>query len=140
MAQIHGRNLKLHIDDVSAASQDFTGDFNNITFSWTRDNPDVTTFGKDTIQRMAGLRDATLSYSGIFNTGTVTAACVIGGLMNGSALTRVRWFPAGSTTGCMFWTGCFLVSKYEEVGPVNGPMAINMEMQMASGSVSASTV
>ncbi len=140
MATIHGRNVAIHMDDTSGASQNVGGDFNNVTFSWTRDNPDATTFGKDSTQRMAGLRDATISVAAFWNNAANGATCIFGGLMAGSTITRVKWLPGGSTTGCLFWTGCFLLSKYEEVGPVNGPLAANYELQLASGSISASTV
>jgi len=140
MPTLHGSNYRIHMEDTAGASQNVGGDFNNVTFSWTRDNPDTTTFSKDSIQRMAGLRDATVSVTALWNNAANGATCIFGALMPGSTITRVKLFPAGSTTGCTFWTACFLPSKYEEVAPVNGPMAANYELQLASGSISASTV
>lgn len=140
MAKIHARNSSFYVDDSSGASQALTGDLNQITLTWTHGNAEVTTFGNDTVQRISSLRDVTLKGTAIWNSGTTQAPCVLNGLMSGSSISRIQWFPAGSgNTACKFYTGCMLIDSYEEVGPVGGPVAVSFSFQMAAGSLSAST-
>ena len=140
MPQSHGKNAKIFCWDVAGACQDMSGDVNNTTMTWTKDNPDTTTYGNDTIQRMSGLRDVKVAITAIYNNGTNKAACVIGAHMAASSNILVKWFPVGQQSGCTFWTGCFLPSSYEEVGPVNAPIGLNFALEHSSGSLSASSV
>lgn len=140
MANQHGTNTKLHVSDSSAASQDLSGDLNNVTLSWSRNNAIVTALGDNSVQRISGLRDATITATVVWNSGTNAATCVIGGLMGASAITLVKWMPAGCITGCLMWTGCFLPSAYDETGPIDGAVGATFTLQLASGSLSASTV
>ena len=141
MAQQHGRNSVLELFNSAGASQNVSGDLTNVALSFTRDNADVTTFGDDTVQRISGLRDYTLTCTGIWNSGTAsTVIDTLDDLMSGSIITLFRWFPGGKISGCQFWTGCALVSAYDETAPVNGPVGLSFAMQSAAGSLSASTV
>ena len=141
MPQIHGRNSSVIIYDSAGASQALTADANNTTLAWSRNNPDVTTYGFDTTQRLAGMRDYTLTVAGIWNSGTGKIVDNLDNLMSGSIITTFRWMPSGSTqTGCPFYTGCALISAYQEAGPVNGPVTLTATFQAAAGSLTASTV
>ena len=135
----HGTQTKVFIWDTGSTCRDLSGDFNSVTLSWTRDNPDVTTFGKNTIQRIGGLMDAALNGAGIWNSGATSSACVLADLMNASLPTLVRYAPA-SITGCPVYVACMLVSQFEVTGPVNGPTGISWAFQVAAGSMSASQV
>lgn len=140
MPQMQGKNSVLHIWDSAGTSRNISGDLNSVTLTYTRENVDVTTFGDDAMQRLSGLRDATLSIAGVWNTGTGNINDVMDDLMNGSVITLVRWMPGGSTAGCPFWTGCFLANSYEENSNLTGPVAFTAAFQFAAGSLSASTV
>ena len=141
MPFIHGRNSALAIWDSSAASQLVQGDLNSISFSWTRDNPETTTMGKDTKQRIAGVRDATVSFAGIWNASAVLGIdTVCSALMTASTIALLKYYPAGVTTGCAFYTGCFLLSEYSLQSTLSGAVSVTGTFNMASGSMSASTV
>ena len=141
MSNIHGRNSFISVTESAAASADLSGDTNNTTWTWSRDNPEATTYGKDSIQRISGLRDAALTVAGIWNNndGASTAtACVMRGLMAGSLNSYVRYAPA-KVTSCPLFTACMLVNSYEETSPVNGVVTFTAALQLGSGSVTAST-
>ena len=141
MPQIHGRNTVLELFDSSGASATVSGDLNQFSLSWTRNNADVTTFGKDTTHRISGLRDYELSGTAIYNSDTASAVQVaLAGHMTGSANALFRWYPAAKTTGCEFWTGCALLSSYSEAAPVDGAVTLSFALQAGSGSLTASTV
>jgi len=140
MPQIHGRNWSLHIWDNSAASRNATPDLTSLSLSWSRNNPDATTFGKDSVQRISGLRDATLSGAFIYNTDTNGIRDVLEDLTSTSTVTLLKFISASGVAGCPMWTGCFLLSAYEESVPLDGPVAATFTFQLASGSLSASVV
>lgn len=139
MGKHHGRNSSLTIIDAAGASMAFSPQLNSTVLAWSRNNPDVTTYGYDTVQRISGLRDYTLTLAGIWDgSGSMTVS--LDDLMSGSIITLVKWYPAGSqSTGCPFFTGCMLLSAYSENGPGNGPVATTATFQAAAGSLSAST-
>ena len=51
MTQVHGRNLVLQLFPSGAASLNVSGDMNSANLTWSRNNPETTTFGKDTVQQ-----------------------------------------------------------------------------------------
>lgn len=141
MPFIHGKNSAIAIWDSSGASQLVQGDLNSISFSWTRDNPETTTMGKETKQRIAGIRDAKISFAGIWNASAVLGIdTVISALMTASTNTLIKYYPAGVTTGCGFYTGCFLVSEYSLQSTLSGAVSVTGAFDMAAGSMTASTV
>lgn len=139
MAKRHGRNFIVHAWDNAGGSQNITPDLTSVTLSFTRDNPAVTTFGKDSVQRISGIRDATVTGAAVYDNETITAS-LLRDLQSSSTVTLLRLIPAGSTTGCPMWTGCFLLSAYEETAPIDGPVAATFTFQLASGSLSASVI
>jgi len=140
MPQILGRNSILHIWDNAGTSRNVSGDLNNIVLSWTRANADMTTFGKDTTQRIAGVRDATLTAAAIWNTGTGNIDDIMDDLLSGSTITLMKFMPGGSTAGCPVYSACMLVNQYQVTAPLAGAVAAAFTMEMAAGSMSASTV
>ena len=82
-----------------------------------------------------------VSIAGIWNTETASGNDVVmNGLLAGSANTLIRFMPAGCTTGCVFYTGCFLVSQYQMQSALTGAVAWTGTLQLSSGSISASSV
>lgn len=140
MPQIHGRNALLHVWDSAGTSRNISGDLNNIVLAWSKANADVTTLGDDTNQRISGIRDATLTGAAIWNTGTGNVDDVMDDLMSGSTIALIKYMPGGCTTGCPMYTACMLLNAYEVTAPLNGAVAAAFTFEMASGSVSASSV
>ena len=139
--QIHGRNTILEMWDSAAASWNISGDLNNVTFSWTRSNADTTTFGNTYTQRISGLRDYNLQVTAIYNAESSSGVnAVAAAHLNASANIVFKWYPATKTSGCEFWTGCTLISAYQEQAPVNGAVTLQFTLEGSSGSLSASTV
>ena len=138
MPYVHGRNAKLLVTESAGSTRDVSGDSNSITLTWTRDNPDVTTFGQDTHQRIGGLHDATMTGAYVFNT---TESCgvpqVFDNLISGSYVTYIQYAPGGSITGCPLYTACMLVNSHSHTAGVNAAVAGTWAMQIASGSLTS---
>lgn len=141
MPFVHGKNTVIFVWDAAGTCRNISGDKNSVTLSWSRNNPETTTFGKIAMQRIAGLHDVTLSGTGIFNTDDTTGIdAVFSGIMNASLNTLIQLAPAGSVSGCPLYSACYQMSKYDIVGPVNGVAAVNWEFQHGSGSLTAASV
>lgn len=130
---------------ASAGSADVSGDINNVSVRWDKNNPDVTTFGDTTIQRISGLRDYSLDFAGIFTpntggSGALDAHSLMVSEMNASTMTVFRVAPAGSISGCPVYSGSALISSLQVTGPVNGPVAISFTLQSGAGSLTAACV
>lgn len=138
---IHGRNAKLFVWDAAAACRDVSGDSNDITLNWTRSDVDTTTFGNDTMQRIAGIRDATLSFAALYNGGSPTGIDFVSAcLMTASGPQLIKFLPAGCITGCTYYAACMLLDKWDIKAVVTDHVAVTGEFHMASGSVTASQV
>lgn len=140
MAQAHGRNAGINLLDSAASRQSIAGDFNNIQLTWTRDNAESTTLGKDSKQRISGLRDATITGAAVFNSGTGNIDAVMSGLMAASLNSLITFAPAGSVTSAPCYSGCYLISNWSVTAPLNGVVAAAFTFQLGSGSVTIGTI
>ena len=139
MSQAHGNQAVIHIIG-SLASLNATGDLNNFTVRWDKNNPEVTTYGFNTVQRISGVRDYSIDLAGIYNSG---ATCVYSQLvseMNASTLTFFRIAPTGSISGSVVFSGCAFVSTVGLTGPQNGPVAMTFTIQSGAGSLTAACI
>lgn len=138
MANTLGNNIVVHIFTTSG-SIDASGDLNSSNLKWDRNNPETTTYGKSTVQRIAGLRDYSLDFAGLFNSGPSAMFSQLIADMNASLYTLIKWLPAGSVTGCPILSGSMLLSSFNMSGPVGGPVAISWTAQAGAGSLTAAS-
>lgn len=141
MPFVHGKNVVIWVYDSGGTCRNLSGDKNSVTLSWSRNNPETTTFGKVAVQRIAGLQDATLSGAGIWNSDATTGIdVVLSGLIAASTPALVLFAPGGSVSGCQLYSACMQISKFDVVGPVNNVVAVNWEFQLGSGSITDGSV
>lgn len=109
-------------DDLSAYS-------NSITFTRTADTLDVTTFGKNSKVYISGLKDATASVEGIYDSTAMTGpGAVLRPLVGGAAVTLV-YRPEGTGSGKPEAEVDVVVNSYEESAEVAGVISWTAEMQ-----------
>ena len=141
MGYEHGRNAKLFVDDKDAACQNVTAALTSITFNRSKNNPETTTMGDETVQReVGGIRDATLDFSFIFNHGT--GACpveLLEGMFSGSAHRRVQYAPA-SVAGSPVYTACMRLNNFSYQSPVDGVITGTANFENAVGNVASALV
>jgi len=140
MAYVHGSKAQLWIDTQAGACTEISSQITEISFTRSRSDPETTTMGDSTVQReVSGIRDATLEYSGIWNT-TSNLTGIVGLLddaYSGSLVTRVQYCPAGSVTGCPIYTASMRIQTFAHRTPVGGVATVNFTAAIASGSVVA---
>jgi hypothetical protein len=138
MGQVHGSKGVLFIDDQAAACQEMTGDTNSITFGRSKNNPESTTMGLNTVARIDGLRDATLDVTSVFDSGGAEAVVgLLDDMYAGSLVSRMQYLPAGSVTGEPIYTASMRLSSYAHNQPVDGVTTTTYSLAIASGSVTA---
>ena len=138
MPNVHGSKAKVFIDNAAGACQDVSGDVTGVTFTRTKNNPESTTLGHNTVQRIDGLRDATMDVTAIFNSASTPGIVgMLNTLYTGSSLVRVAYCPAGCVAGCPVYTGCMRLNNFAESSPVDGIVTVNFSMAIGSGSITA---
>ena len=137
----HGRLATLFVDDEAAACQNVTATVTSVTFNRSMNNPETTAFGDNSVQRdVAGLRDATLDFSFIFNHGT--GACpveILDGMYSGCEVRRIQFSPA-CAAGSPVYTASMRLNNYSYTAPVDGVISGTANFELASGSVASSVV
>lgn len=138
MTRIVARNATLGLDDSSGTCRAMSGFMNTITFSRTAEAPDVTGFGDDNRQRLSnGLKDWELTFSAFFSTGANEIDEVLNGILSGS--TRFVFGPSGSTSGCILYSACAVLSEYSSDFSVEGAATVSGTLTARSGSVTRTT-
>ena len=138
MANVHGSKAKLWLDDIAGACQDVSGDVTGVTFTRTKNNPESTTFGNNTVQRIDGLKDATMDVTAVFESASGSGVvAVLDDLYQGSLLSRMQYCPAGSVSGSAVYTASMRLNSFAENSPVDGIVTVNFSMSIGSGSVTA---
>ena len=123
MAFVHGKETTLTVDGTA-----ITAYTDNTTLNRSMDPAEVTTFGDDDREYIAGLRDATLSFSGPWD---ATADAALDGAQD---LASVAWAysPDGGNTT---YSGNGFITAYSPSSPVGDRNAWTATIQV-SGVVS----
>lgn len=140
MAKVHGSKGLIYVDDQSATCQNLSGDTTAVTTNRSKNNPDSTTFGENTMQRIDGLRDFTMDVTTVWNSGASTTIGVLDEMYSGSLVSRVQYMPGGCATGCPIYTASMRLSSYTSNQPVDGITTANYSLAIASGSLTSACI
>jgi len=134
MGKIVARNASIYLDDSNSACQSFSALTNTISFSRTAEAPDVTSFGSNDRERLAdGLKDWELSFNGFFDTAANQTDAVLNGIL-GEA-TRVHFGPSGSTSTCVMYAACAVLTDYSMDFGVADAATVSFTVVGRSGSM-----
>ncbi len=138
MAQVlHGYNWVVQLFPNNAASLVCSTELNSVSLKWDRANPDVSTFGTtSTVKRIAGLRDYSVDFGGIWSSGTTASAVtsVLATEMNASSFTYFLIAPA-SIAGSPTYGGCAMIGNLSITGNMSTATAIAFTLQAGTGSL-----
>ena len=124
----HGKNTIFQISGT-----DISGLHNKVDFPRTQDNPETTTFGKSAKCYIPGLKGATISFEGFYDTGTDATLADYYGQM-----CVFSYYPAGTATGNVLYTGTGIVNSYNVSGVVNDAIKANGSL-LVSDAITRST-
>jgi len=125
---VHGKSTNFSLDDTGGTSRDLSDTLTSVDFPETIDTAESTAFGSTSKSYLVGLRDATISVSGIWD------ATVDGYIIGTEPATRTFIFgPAGSTGGNIKYTGECILTNYSVSNPVGDVVTYSLDLQCTGG-------
>lgn len=129
----HGKSTDFAIDDTGGTSRNISDTLTDVSFPQTIDTAETTAFGSSNKSYIVGLKDTTISVSGIWD------ATVDGYLSGTEPASRSFIFgPAGSTSGNVKYTGEAIMTNYSQSNPVGDVVSFTADFQV-TGSVTRGT-
>jgi len=135
MAFTHGKDSVFKLDNSSGTLTDISTYVNNVDFPETADVSETTTLGADNKTYIAGLKDATISLSGLWD---ATADAIFGAVVGQSATLSYEYSPEGTASGKVKYTGEAILTSYAISSPVGDAVGYSADLQV-SGAVTRGT-
>jgi len=135
MAFTHGKDSVFKLDNASGSLTDISTYVNNVDFPETADVSETTTLGADNKTYIAGLKDATISLSGLWD---ATADAIFGQVVGQSATLSYEYSPEGTASGKVKYTGEAILTSYAISSPVGDAVGYSADLQV-SGAVTRGT-
>lgn len=135
MAFVHGKDSVFKLDNSGGALTDISTYVNSVDFPETADVAETTTLGDGSKSYIVGLKDATLSISGLWDS---TLDGILGAVVGQSATLSFEYSPEGTTGGNVKYTGECILTSYSQSSPVGDVVGFSADMQV-SGDVTRAT-
>ena len=135
MAFTHGKDSVFKLDNSGGSLTDISTYVNNVDFPETADVSETTTLGADNKTYIAGLKDATISLSGLWDS---TADAIFGAVVGQSATLSYEYSPEGTASGKVKYTGEAILTSYAISSPVGDAVGYSADLQV-SGAVTRGT-
>jgi hypothetical protein len=124
---VHGKSTDFELDDTGGTSRSLANTLTSVDFPETIDTAETTAFGATSKSYIVGLRDATISVSGLWD------ATIDGYIIGTEPATRTFIFgPAGSTGGNVKYTGECILTSYSISNPVADVVTYSLDLQVTS--------
>ena len=124
----HGKATNFSLADTGGTSRDISDVLVSVDFPEIVETAETTAFGATSKSYIVGLRDATISVSGIWD------STVDGYIIGTEPATRTFIFgPAGSTGGFVKYTGECILTNYSVSSPVGDVVTFSLDLQCTGG-------
>ena len=129
----HGKSTDFAIDDTGGSSRNISNTLPDVSFPQTIDTAETTAFGSSNKSYIVGLKDTTISVSGIWD-------ATVDGYISGTepASRSFIYGPAGSTGGNVKYTGEAIMTSYSLSNPVGDVVTFTADFQV-TGAVTRGT-
>jgi hypothetical protein len=135
MAFVHGKSSAFKLDNASGSLTDISAFVNNVDFPETADVAETSVLGASNKTYIVGLKDATISLSGLFD---ATADAIFGAVVGQTATLSFEYSPEGTASGKIKYTGECILTNYAMSSPVGDVVAYSADLQV-SGAVTRGT-
>lgn len=135
MAFVHGKSSVFKLDNASGSITDISAFVNNVDFPETADVAETSVLGASNKTYIVGLKDATISLSGLFD---ATADAIFGAVVGQTATLTFEYSPEGTASGKIKYTGECILTNYAMSSPVGDVVAYSADLQV-SGAVTRGT-
>lgn len=129
----HGKSTDFALDDTGGSSRNISDTLTDVSFPQTIDTAETTAFGSSNKSYIVGLKDTTISVSGIWD-------ATVDGYISGTepATRSFIYGPAGSTGGNVKYTGECIMTNYAVSNPVGDVVTFSIDLQV-TGAVTRGT-
>ena len=125
---VHGKSTHFELDDTGGPSRDISDTLTSVDFPETIATSTTTAFGATSESYIVGIRDASISLSGIWD------ATVDGYIIGTEPATRTFIFgPAGDGSGNVKYTGECILTNYAISNPVADVVTYSIDLQCTGG-------
>ena len=135
MAFVHGKSSVFKLDNASGSLTDISAFVNNVDFPETADVAETSVLGASNKTYIVGLKDATISLSGLFD---ATVDAILGAVVGQTATLSYEYSPEGTGSGKIKYTGEAILTNYALSSPVGDVVAYSADLQ-CSGAVTRGT-
>ena len=135
MAFVHGKSSVFKLDNASGSLTDISSYVNNVDFPETADVAETSVLGASAKSYIVGLKDSTISLSGLFD---ATLDAIAGAVVGQSATLSFEYSPEGTASGKVKYTGEAIMTNYSLSSPVGDVVAWSADLQV-SGAVTRGT-
>ena len=130
---VHGKSTDFELDDTGGTRPSLANVLTSVDFPETIETAETTAFGATSKSYIVGLRDASISVSGLWD------ATVDGYIIGTEPATRSFIFgPAGTTGGNVKYTGECILTNYSVSAPVGDVVTFSLDLQV-TGNVTRGT-
>ena len=130
---VHGKSTDFELDDTGGTSRSLANVLTSVDFPETIETAETTAFGATSKSYIVGLRDASISVSGLWD------ATVDGYIIGTEPATRSFIFgPAGSSSSNVKYTGECILTNYSVSAPVGDVVTFSLDLQV-TGNVTRGT-
>lgn len=139
MAFEHGKGAVFYLDDDVPTLRDLSAYVSSADFNRDVDVPESTVYGNNDRTYIPGLRGATLSASGFWDsTATTGVDAILDGVARKTVTSTFIYGPQGDVTGDLVYTGECLLTGYSISAPVDGIVSWSADFQV-TGAVTRDT-
>ena len=135
MAFVHGKSSVFKLYNASGSLTDISAFVNNVDFPETADVAETSVLGASNKTYIVGLKDATISLSGLFD---ATVDAILGAVVGQTATLSYEYSPEGTASGKVKYTGEAILTNYALSSPVGDVVAYSADLQ-CSGAVTRGT-
>ena len=128
MAFVHGKDSVFKIDNSGGSLTDISAYVNSVDMPQTVDVAETTVLGKDNKTYIVGLKDATISLAGLWDS---TIDGIFGAVLGQSATLSFEYSPEGTTSGNVKYTGEAILTSYSKNSPVGDVVSYSADLQVS---------
>ena len=129
MAFVHGKSSVFKLDNASGSLTDISAFVNNVDFPETADVAETSVLGASNKTYIVGLKDATISLSGLFD---ATADAIFGAVVGQTATLSFEYSPEGTASGKIKYSGECILTNYAMSSPVGDVVAYSADLQVSA--------
>mgnify|MGYP001343791101 FL=1 len=135
MAFVHGKDSVFKLDNSGGTLTDISSYVNSVDFPETADVAETSTLGSSAKSYIVGLKDATLSIAGLWDS---TVDGILGAVVGQSSTLSFEYSPEGTGSGAIKYTGECILTSYSQSSPVGDVVSYSADFQV-SGAVTRGT-